>query len=80
MSNNDKTVDLTGKATVKDEVVDLGKNATVDGETVIIKESEDGTITIEGDGIRVENGDLYIDNPNYEIKGETLIIHKNRSK
>ena len=54
MSNNDKTVDLTGKATVKDEVVDLGKNATVDGETVIIKESEDGTITIEGDGIRVE--------------------------
>ncbi|GEM_PF-4612854 len=80
MSNNDKTVDLTGKATVKDEVVDLGKNATVDGETVIIKESADGTITIEGDGIRVENGDLHIDNPNYEVKGETLIIHKSRSK
>ena len=48
-----------------------------EGKTLSINASDDGTITIEGDGVDVKNGDLIINDPNCEIKNGILIIHTN---
>ena len=36
---------------------------------------KDTDMTIEATGITVENGTLVINNPNFEVKGNSLLIH-----
>lgn len=45
------------------------------GESLSINVSDDGIITIEGDGVDVKDGDLIINDPDCEVKNGSLIIH-----